>query len=101
MEAIRSLHQQLDDDDNGNIDLSESDDVSMPFCANATLFPLHQFRHFIRFKEVFTANFNSRKYLKLRMCRTCVTYSQEMDVGLGCGRGLVRRTSVEESLPSF
>ncbi|XP_055297510.1 stromal interaction molecule homolog isoform X7 [Sitodiplosis mosellana] len=26
MEAIRSLHQQLDDDDNGNIDLSESDD---------------------------------------------------------------------------
>lgn len=27
MEAIRSLHQQLDDDDNGNIDLSESDDV--------------------------------------------------------------------------
>ena len=28
MEAIRSLHRQLDDDDNGNIDLSESDDVS-------------------------------------------------------------------------
>lgn len=28
MEAIRSLHQQLDDDDNGDIDLSESDDVS-------------------------------------------------------------------------
>lgn len=28
MEAIRSLHQQLDDDDNGNIDLTESDDVS-------------------------------------------------------------------------
>lgn len=28
MEAIRSLHQQLDDDENGNIDLSESDDVS-------------------------------------------------------------------------
>lgn len=27
MEAIRSLHQQLDDDDNGNIDLTESDDV--------------------------------------------------------------------------
>lgn len=27
MEAIRSLHEQLDDDDNGNIDLSESDDV--------------------------------------------------------------------------
>ncbi|XP_046801815.1 stromal interaction molecule homolog isoform X1 [Lucilia cuprina] len=26
MEAIRSLHRQLDDDDNGNIDLSESDD---------------------------------------------------------------------------
>lgn len=28
MEAIRSLHQQLDDDENGNIDLTESDDVS-------------------------------------------------------------------------
>lgn len=28
MEAIRTLHQQLDDDENGNIDLSESDDVS-------------------------------------------------------------------------
>lgn len=28
MEAIRSLHEQLDDDDNGNIDLTESDDVS-------------------------------------------------------------------------
>lgn len=27
MEAIKSLHEQLDDDDNGNIDLSESDDV--------------------------------------------------------------------------
>lgn len=26
LEAIRSLHQQLDDDENGNIDLSESDD---------------------------------------------------------------------------
>lgn len=31
MEAIRSLHQQLDDDDNGNIDLSESDDVRKYF----------------------------------------------------------------------
>lgn len=29
MEAIRKLHEQLDDDDNGNIDLSESDDVSL------------------------------------------------------------------------
>jgi hypothetical protein len=29
LEAIRSLHKQLDDDDNGNIDLSESDDVSI------------------------------------------------------------------------
>lgn len=28
MEAIKSLHQQLDDDENGNIDLTESDDVS-------------------------------------------------------------------------
>jgi len=29
MEAIRALHKQLDDDDNGNIDLSESDDVNI------------------------------------------------------------------------
>lgn len=27
LEAIRSLHRQLDDDENGDIDLSESDDV--------------------------------------------------------------------------
>lgn len=31
MEAIKSLHQQLDDDENGNIDLTESDDVSTWF----------------------------------------------------------------------
>lgn len=31
LEAIRSLHQQLDDDANGNIDLSESDDVCCEF----------------------------------------------------------------------
>lgn len=31
MEAIKSLHQQLDDDENGNIDLTESDDVSTCF----------------------------------------------------------------------
>lgn len=30
LEAIRLLHGQLDDDDNGNVDLSESDDVSFP-----------------------------------------------------------------------
>lgn len=29
LEAIRSLHEQLDDDDNGDIDLSESDDVKI------------------------------------------------------------------------
>lgn len=28
MEAIRQLHRQLDDDDNGNIDIAESDDVN-------------------------------------------------------------------------
>ncbi len=27
LDAIRSLHQQLDDDNNGNIDLSETKDV--------------------------------------------------------------------------
>lgn len=31
LEAIKSLHSQLDDDANGNIDLSESDDVSNIF----------------------------------------------------------------------
>lgn len=41
MEAIRSLHQQLDDDENGNIDLSESDDVRIFFC-------LHNHFRFIR-----------------------------------------------------
>ncbi len=35
MEAIKSLHQQLDDDDNGNIDLTESDDVSIRFSINS------------------------------------------------------------------
>lgn len=34
MEAIKSLHEQLDDDDNGNIDLTESDDV----CICYTIF---------------------------------------------------------------
>lgn len=29
LEAIKALHQQLDDDANGNVDLSESDDVSV------------------------------------------------------------------------
>lgn len=29
MEAIRSLHRQLDDDEDGDIDLAESDDVSI------------------------------------------------------------------------
>lgn len=29
LEAIKSLHSQLDDDANGNVDLSESDDVSV------------------------------------------------------------------------
>lgn len=28
LEAITQLHRQLDDDANGNVDLSESDDVS-------------------------------------------------------------------------
>lgn len=32
LEAIRSLHRQLDDDENGDIDLSESDDVSINLC---------------------------------------------------------------------
>ena len=31
LEAIKSLHSQLDDDANGNIDLSESDDVRIHF----------------------------------------------------------------------
>lgn len=31
LEAIKSLHRQLDDDANGAVDLSESDDVSIIF----------------------------------------------------------------------
>lgn len=45
MEAIRSLHQQLDDDDNGNIDLTESDDVSTTIAysnATALSFPANE-----------------------------------------------------------
>lgn len=34
LEAIRSLHRQLDDDDNGDIDLIESNDVSNPSSCN-------------------------------------------------------------------
>ena len=41
LEAIRTLHSQLDDDADGNIDLSESDEVSLslsffflPYCLN-------------------------------------------------------------------
>lgn len=30
LEAIKSLHRKLDDDENGNVDLSESNDVSLP-----------------------------------------------------------------------
>lgn len=31
LEAIKALHAQLDDDANGNIDLSESDEVNKTF----------------------------------------------------------------------
>lgn len=34
LEAIKTLHRQLDDDDNGDIDLSESDDVRSEFLFN-------------------------------------------------------------------
>lgn len=34
LEAIRSLHRQLDDDANGAVDLSESDDVSLVFSSS-------------------------------------------------------------------
>lgn len=37
LEAIRSLHRQLDDDADGAIDLSESDDVSLFYFNNNTL----------------------------------------------------------------
>ena len=40
MEAIATLHRQLDDDDNGNIDLSESDDVG--FVLFSYLYKLYQ-----------------------------------------------------------
>lgn len=40
MEAIKSLHEQLDDDDNGNIDLTESDDVSQSYTIIYLLFTI-------------------------------------------------------------
>lgn len=40
LEAIRSLHRQLDDDDNGDIDLSESDDV----CC-CIILPVHDVKY--------------------------------------------------------
>ena len=46
LEAIKSLHSQLDDDANGNVDLSESDDVN---------FSLINFTFFV-FKKLFSLN---------------------------------------------
>lgn len=40
LEAIRALHQQLDDDANGNIDISETSDVC-PFAC-------HDFEHILK-----------------------------------------------------
>ena len=58
MEAIRSLHQQLDDDENGNIDLSESDDVSIFLSANErSFFPSSSISSFY--------SFHSKKCLQL------------------------------------
>lgn len=39
LEAIHLLHRQLDDDANGNVDLSESDDVSHSFLARSNPIP--------------------------------------------------------------
>jgi hypothetical protein len=43
LEAIKSLHRQLDDDANGNIDLSETDEVKEYglFCY------LHAYNHYV------------------------------------------------------
>lgn len=41
LEAIKSLHQKLDDDANGNIDLSESDDVSIFSHLNVSIVDLN------------------------------------------------------------
>lgn len=45
MEAIKSLHQKLDDDANGNVDLSESDDVRIyaPICLPQFINYFHSF----------------------------------------------------------
>lgn len=40
LEAIRTLHGQLDDDANGNIDLSESDEVRLFVSLSLFLRPL-------------------------------------------------------------
>lgn len=37
LEAIKSLHQKLDDDANGNVDLSESNDVSLSLLSQRRL----------------------------------------------------------------
>lgn len=61
MEAIRSLHQQLDDDDNGNIDLTESDDVSnQPFLSNFLTF----------FRSIFESDLKKR-VRAFEMCVLC------------------------------
>lgn len=94
MEAIRSLHQQLDDDDNGNIDLSESDDVSIFLYTHTQhFFPL-RFFHLILVFKVFSANFNSQKYLKIQTKRVSLV-QEKRNVGFGCARGLVWRKSLK------
>ena len=36
LEAIRTLHQQIDDDESGNIDLDESQEVGIVECATSS-----------------------------------------------------------------
>jgi len=49
LEAIRSLHSQLDDDANGNVDLSESDDVRILFQTIPLTFVILQNRYIFNF----------------------------------------------------
>lgn len=67
MEAIRSLHRQLDDDDNGNIDLSESDDVSI----TTGLKCIHYLPYNVKWLAVvcFLQYLDSESFREVKLCR--------------------------------
>lgn len=52
LEAIKSLHKQLDDDNDGNIDLSESDDVSESLKFIKKCYNINQILRFISLEKL-------------------------------------------------